>query len=99
MTAFNLYAAGRTDVGAAVQITRGSGSVVVYPQNALYTQYTDGVGNSVLTSPHFSFVDSPATTSAITYELQLRQTSGGATTTAIGFANQTTSLIAMEIGA
>jgi hypothetical protein len=99
MAAFNLYAAGRTDVGAAVQITRGSGATVVYPQNALYTHYTDGVGNSVLTSPHYSFVDSPATTSAITYELQLRQTSGGATTTSIGFANQTTSLIAIEIGA
>lgn len=99
MTAFNLYTAGRTDLGGAVQITRASGATIVYPQNALYGHYVDGVANSVLTSPHFSFLDSPATTSAITYELQYRQTSGSGTTAGLGFANQTTSLIAMEIGA
>jgi hypothetical protein len=99
MTSFNFYTAGRTDVGGAVQITRASGATVVYPQNALYTHYVDGVSNSVLTQNSMQFLDSPATTSAITYELQYRQTSGAGTTAGLGFANQTTTLIALEIGA
>jgi hypothetical protein len=99
MTSFNLYTAGKTDCGGAVQITRASGATVVYPQNALYTHYVDGVANSVLTQNSMQFLDSPATTSAVTYELQYRQTSGGATVAGLGFNNQTTTLIALEIGA
>jgi hypothetical protein len=89
----------KTDLGGASRIVRGGGSVVVYPQTALYNQYVDGIGNSAATTHAHAFLDSPATTSAITYELQFCQSSGGSSTATISFAGQTASFIAMEIGA
>ena len=89
----------KTDLGGATRITRASGATIVYPQNALYNQYCDGIGNSFATTHAISFLDSPSTTSAITYEIQFCQSSGGSSTATLSFNGQTTSLVAMEIGA
>lgn len=89
----------KTDLGGASRIVRGGGSVIVYPQTALYNQYVDGIGNSAATTHAHAFLDSPATTSAITYEIQFCQSSGASSSATISFAGQTASFIAMEIGA
>lgn len=89
----------KTDLGGASRIVRGGGSVIVYPQTALYNQYVDGIGNSFATTHSHAFLDSPATTSAITYEIQFCTSAGGSSNANISFAGQTASFIAMEIGA
>ena len=89
----------KTDLGGASRIVRGGGSVIVYPQTALYNQYVDGIGNSNATTHAHAFLDSPATTSAITYQIQFCQSSGGSSSATISFSGQTASFVAMEIGA
>jgi hypothetical protein len=99
MLAAPFYTGGRTDVGGGIRMTRASGATIVYPQNAVYSHYRDGGGNSMLSSPNLSFLDSPATTSAVTYSIEFCQSSGSGTTATLSFGGQTLSFIAMEIGA
>ncbi len=71
-----------------------SGSTGVYQSGTSYDVYSGAASNASRKRPSWSYLDSPSTTSAVTYKVQV-QTYGGAVT--IHDTNSASQIILMEI--
>jgi len=78
----------------AVQLLRDSTSIAE-KQASIYNSAGGNGSNSIVQGEAISELDSPSTTSAITYKMQMKASSS--TTISSQYGNSTASLIAMEI--
>ena len=94
---WNMYVALAPDSGIGVKLLRDS--TAVYTSTQLYDiyNYTPGVSSNPNMYGHFMHLDSPSSTSAITYKVQVG--SVGGTSVAVNSSNMQTQLLLMEIGA
>jgi hypothetical protein len=80
-----------SDTSARIQLLRNSTSLLVF------SAYASGTGNTsiVVTATGTNYLDSPATTSSITYKTQFLSNSGAGVT--LQFGNSTSTITLMEI--
>ena len=95
MQEFYLYGGG-TDAGAIISLLRNGSAVITVNGQSIYA--SGGVPNAeIILNLPVTYLDSPASTSALTYKTQSTATSGG--TIATSWNSNLSTLILMEIAA
>ena len=84
-------------VGGAAQLVRNSTAIWTGTDNSYYTSVTGGTNTEMITNYFNQYLDSPATTSATTYKLQVKAVTG--TSVAFSWNSNQSIITLMEIAA
>ena len=91
---------GDGDNGMGLQLVRGSTAVWTIASNAIYLYNGNGGVNYANNQSGTAYLDSPATTSATTYKVQMRSDgTGSSNTVTMQAQNATSTITLMEISA